>query len=94
MDKYINNLNYFLDIFNYFLESNPHYGFLICAFLFGFCLIGYIKNWNWVMEPGGGWINIAWWENNAGNKAVRWFMGVLCFIAMVVCFYSFYQAEF
>ncbi|MEO9891923.1 Imm17 family immunity protein [Aurantibacter sp.] len=76
------------------LELNPHYGLLIAAALFGLCLIGFIKNWNWVMEPGGGWINIVWWENKVGNKTVHWFMGIHCFIAMLACLHNFYQAEF
>lgn len=81
--------------FKSFIELNPHYGYLIAAIGFGIFLIGYIKNWNWVMEPGGGWINIAYWETKLGNKVVRWFMGIISFIGigttlLLFAYYQFY----
>jgi len=80
--------------FNSFMELYPHYGYLIATLGFALFLLGYIKNWNWVMEPGGGWMNIAYWENKIGNKAVRIVMGTVCSFGMLSTLSLFIYYEF
>lgn len=87
MDKIANE-------FNNLIELYPHYGYLIATVGFGIFLLGYIKNWNWVMEPGGGWMNIAYWENRFGNKKVRWFMSVICLMGIISTLSLFAYFEF
>ncbi len=66
-----------------FIANNPHYGYLIASVGFGIFLLGFVRNWNWVMEPGGGIYNIAYWENRIGNRNVRIVMGITCGLAMI-----------
>ena len=80
--------------FNNFMELYPHYGYLIAALGFSLFLLGYIKNWDWVMEPGGGWRNIAYWENKLGNKTVRIFMGLICITGILATTYLFIYYEY
>ncbi|MDH7447616.1 Imm17 family immunity protein [Aquimarina sp. 2201CG14-23] len=87
MEKIINK-------FNNFIELYPHYGALIAALGFGVFLLGYLKNWNWVMEPGGGWLNIAFWEEKLGNKTVRLLMGIVCLMGIISCVCLFLYFEF
>ena len=83
-----------IDKFNSFMELYPHYGYLIATLGFSLFLLGYIKNWDWVMEPGGGWMNIAYWEEKLGNKVVRLIMGGISLIGIISTLSLFLYFEF
>ncbi|WP_103866698.1 Imm17 family immunity protein [Aquimarina sp. I32.4] len=78
-----------IDKFSNFIELYLQYGYLFASIGFSLFLLGYIKNWNWVMEPGGGWMNIVYWERKLENKTVRLIMGVISLISTFSLFLYF-----
>lgn len=77
--------------FNFFIENHPEYGYLIAASLFLLVLIGIILDWDWVVEPGGGYINIAYYIEMFGRKTVRLVYGIIILIGTLACLYGFYS---
>lgn len=76
-----------------FIESNPHYGYLIAVAGFVFFLTGLILDWNWVLEPGGGFFNTQDWINTLGRKTVRIFLGIFMLLGIVICLWLFFHFE-
>jgi len=66
-----------------FMETNPHYGYLIATLGFGVYLLGLILNWKWTLEPGGGYFNVAYWVEAIGEKTVRIVLGII--MALGIC---------
>lgn len=74
-----------------FIEVNPHYGYLIVASLLLLYLVGLILDWDWTVEPGGGYFNIAFWIDKLGRKTVRIILGTIAglgFLAVVALFFD------
>jgi len=74
-----------IDNFKQFMEVNPHYGYLIAAAGFAFYLLGLILNWEWTLEPGGGYFNEAFWIAKIGEKAVRIILGAFMVVGIISC---------
>lgn len=81
-----------MDNIKQIFELNPHYGYLVASIAMAICVIGYILDWDWLVEPGGGYFNIAYWIEVFGRKTVRIFLGtttaIASIIAMLMFFYS------
>ena len=75
------------------MEINPHYGYLIVVAAFMLILIGLILDWNWVLEPGGGFFNTQDWINAVGRKTVRIFLSVFMVLGIITCLWLFYHFE-
>lgn len=67
------------------MALHPHYGYLIAAGGCTLFLIGLILDWDWVVEPGGGYFNIAYWIRVFGRKTVRIFLGICMTIGIICC---------
>ena len=82
-----------IDSLKQFIEVNPHYGYLIAAAGFSLFLIGLILDWNWVVEPGGGYFNIAYWIKTFGRKTVRIFLGIIMVLGILCCLGLFFYTK-
>jgi len=82
-----------IDSFKQFMEVNPHYGYLIGVAGFTLILIGLILDWNWVLEPGGGFFNTQDWINTVGRKTVRIFLGAIMVLGIIACSWLFFHFE-
>lgn len=74
-----------------FMSTNPQYGYLFGAVVLIFLIIGLILDWDWILEPGGGYFNIAYWIKTFGRKTIRIVFGTLLFIGLLACLYGFYN---
>lgn len=75
-----------LDSFKELIKINPHYGYLIAVGVFLLFLIGFILDWDWVVEPGGGYFNVEYWIRTFGRKTVRIFLGIVMLLGIASCF--------
>ncbi len=82
-----------IDSLTQFLESNPHYGYLIAVAGFALFLTGLILDWNWVLEPGGGFFNTQDWIDTMGRKTVRIFLGIFVLLGIITCLWLFFHFE-
>lgn len=73
-----------------FVSANPQYGYLIVAGLFLIVLIGLLLDWDWVVEPGGGYFNIAYFIEMFGRKTVRLVMGSVMLICIILLLHSYF----
>ncbi|QXP78447.1 MULTISPECIES: immunity 17 family protein [Winogradskyella] len=76
--------------FTNFMALNPEYGYLLGAAAFLFIIIGLILDWDWVLEPGGGYFNIAYYIDVFGRKRVRIVFGFISFLAVLLFIYGFF----
>ncbi|WP_344927144.1 immunity 17 family protein [Aquimarina addita] len=74
-----------IENFKEFIVLHPHYGYLIAAAGCTLYLIGAILDWDWVVEPGGGYFNIAYWIRIFGRKTIRICIGVFTSIGIICC---------
>ena len=74
-----------INSFQEFMEVNPHYGYLIAVAAFTLFLVGVILNWDWVVEPGGGYFNIEYWIRTFGRKTVRIFLELVMLLGIACC---------
>ncbi|AEH02099.1 immunity 17 family protein [Lacinutrix sp. 5H-3-7-4] len=72
------------------MTSNPQYGYLLGAGVFLFIIIGLILDWDWVVEPGGGYFNIAYFINAFGRKTVRIVYGLIMLIGIIICLFGYF----
>ncbi|WP_459211631.1 immunity 17 family protein [Aquimarina rhabdastrellae] len=66
-----------------FINTNPHYGYLIAVGGLGLYLIGLILDWDWPLEPGGGYFNVAYWCEKLGRKTVRILLGIMTTLGLI-----------
>jgi len=71
-----------MESFQEFMSANPHYGYLIGVVGLGIYLLGLIMDWNWAVEPGGGYFNVQYWIETFGRKTVRIVLGVFTLIGL------------
>lgn len=74
-----------------FMTSNPQYGYIFGIVIFVFLIIGLILDWDWVVEPGGGYFNIAYFIETFGRKTVRIVYGLILFLGILFCLYGFFS---
>lgn len=74
-----------MDKLKEFITANPKYGFLIAAGAFIIFLIGIVLDADWVLEPGGGYFNTAYFIDKFGRKTVRLYYGIILIIG-ILCF--------
>ena len=79
-----------MEVFTDFMSANPEYGYLIGVAGFLLIILGLILDWDWVVEPGGGYINIASFIEMFGRKTVRILYGLIMFIGVLICLYGFF----
>ena len=72
-----------MDSVKQIFELHPHYGYFVASILMAICVIGYILDWDLLVEPGGGYFNIAYWIEVFGRKTVRIFLGITTAIASI-----------
>ena len=84
-----------IDAFKDFMAVNPHYGYLIATGAFVLFLIGLILDWDWVVEPGGGYFNVEYWIRTFGRKTIRIYLGisVLLGIACSMGLFLYYNSK-
>ncbi|MBE7649224.1 hypothetical protein G1K75_12330 [Tenacibaculum finnmarkense] len=82
-----------IENFNQFMEVNPHYGYLIAAAGFAFYLLGLILDWDWTVEPGGGYFNVAFWIHKFGRKTVRITLGFFILLGLMSTLALFFYAN-
>ena len=73
-----------------FFSTNPEYGYLFGAGAFLFIIIGLILDWDWVVEPGGGYFNIAYFINMFGRKTIRIVYGLIMLLGVLSCLYGYF----
>lgn len=73
------------------MTSNPQYGYLLGIGVFLFIILGLILDWDWVVEPGGGYFNIAYFINAFGRKTVRIIYGSIMLIGVIICLYGYFN---
>ena len=74
-----------------FMAANPEYGYLLGTGAFSLIIIGLILDWDWVVEPGGGYFNIAYAIATFGRKTVRIVYGIIMAIGLILSLYGFYS---
>ncbi|WP_158851325.1 immunity 17 family protein [Algibacter sp. L1A34] len=77
--------------FTNFMALNPEYGYLFGAAAFLFIILGVILDWDWVLEPGGGYFNMAYFIEVFGRKRVRIVFGLLLFLVVLLFVYGFFS---
>lgn len=84
MDELINE-------FSEKIAENPRYGYLIASGILLLCLIGVICGWKWTYQGGTwGW---NWVRETFGERAVRFWHGVLLFLLLVLCIVGFFSTK-
>lgn len=73
-----------------FLSTNPHYAYLIGSGVMLVLIIGLILDWDWILEPGGGYFNSAYFIKAFGRKTVRIAYGIIFFIGFLAFLYGYY----
>ena len=76
-----------------FMSENPHYGYLIGAIGFGIYLLGLILDWNWTLEPGGGYFNVAYFSEKLGRTTVRIILGIIMSIGIMAILGLFFYSN-
>ena len=76
-----------MEQFGAFLEKliseHTEYGIFIVIAIFTLELVGLILDWDWVLEPGGGYLNEAYWCEKIGRKKVRIVLGIITSVAIL-----------
>lgn len=72
-----------MDKLREFINANPRYGFLIAAVALVIFLIGILLDADWVLEPGGGYFNTAYFIEKFGRKTVRLYFGIMLIIGIL-----------
>lgn len=73
------------------IAENPRYGYLIAGGILLLWLIGVICGWKWTYQGGTrGW-NLV--REIFGERAVRFWHGVLLFILLVFCIVGFFSTK-
>ena len=73
------------------IAENPRYGYLIASGILLLCLIGVICGWKWTYQGGTwGW---NWVRETFGERAVRFWHGVLLFLLLVLCIVGFFSTK-
>ena len=82
----------FLDSIQYFISNITNYipWEILLASGFGLVLLGFILDWDWVVEAGGGYFNISHYIEIWGRKTVRIVKGLLMVIAIVASLSLYY----
>ena len=80
-----------MEDFTSFISANPQYGYLIGAAVMLVLIIGLILDWDWILEPGGGYFNIAYWIETFGRKTIRIAYGAVFLIGMLAFLYGYYS---
>lgn len=77
------------------VATNPEYGYLMVCGGLVIVLIGVIMDADWVLEPGGGYFNIAYWTEKIGRKNMRLIMGSALIFAIICCLglYFYYTSK-
>ncbi|MCL1617043.1 immunity 17 family protein [Bacteroides sp. ET71] len=72
------------------IAENPRYGYLIAGGILLLWLIGVICGWKWTYKADTwGW---NWVRETFGERAVRFWHGVLLFLLLVLCIMDFLRS--
>ena len=80
-----------IDKFSEKIAENPRYGYLIAGGILLLWLIGVICGWKWTYKADTwGW---NWVRETFGERAVRFWHGVLLFLLLVLCIVGFFSTK-